>query len=335
MELLVNRDPTIPFKPACEVLGLPRSTARRLQAPRMRSVSTGLRHGPIAIYEQTACTSAPVWTTPGSTTAGGGDGNAVLLAPCRLVAVARRSAAVWFAAPGSMGLMATFEGGIGHVESELAGGSEPGDAPEEHVCGREQSEPRVTVLIRVPLEELGEPAASVRCVPEAARVIGLVLHGLEAGLGEWVVVGDARPTDAALDAELGEQVDEGAGGHRRATIVVHRDGARRGLVARDGLGEELLREGAVLALCDHPGHGKAAEQVEHEAEVQEHARHVGGELRNIPRPNLIRRGGFEPRHGVRARLPLAATLAALAMSREDAVIVLGEPTYLPSSSSSA
>jgi len=38
MELLVNRDPSIPFKPACEVLGLPRSTARRLLAPRV--------HGP-------------------------------------------------------------------------------------------------------------------------------------------------------------------------------------------------------------------------------------------------------------------------------------------------
>jgi hypothetical protein len=41
--------------------------------------------------------------------------------------------------------------GLGHVESELAGGSEFGDAPEEHVCGCEQSEARVTVLMRVPL----------------------------------------------------------------------------------------------------------------------------------------------------------------------------------------
>ncbi|MFM2416722.1 MAG: hypothetical protein RL385_1445 [Pseudomonadota bacterium] len=38
MELLVNRDTSIPFKPACDVLGLPRSTARRLLAPRV--------HGP-------------------------------------------------------------------------------------------------------------------------------------------------------------------------------------------------------------------------------------------------------------------------------------------------
>ncbi|MFM2416899.1 MAG: hypothetical protein RL385_1622 [Pseudomonadota bacterium] len=38
MDLLVSRDPVIPFAAACEVLGLPRSTARRLLAPRV--------HGP-------------------------------------------------------------------------------------------------------------------------------------------------------------------------------------------------------------------------------------------------------------------------------------------------
>jgi hypothetical protein len=82
----------------------------------------------------------------------------------------------------------------------------------------------------------------VRCVAEAARVVGLVLDGLEACLGEWVVVGYARPADTALDPELGEQVNEGPEGHRRATVVVDGDAARRELVARDGLGEELLRE---------------------------------------------------------------------------------------------
>lgn len=38
MDLLVNRHPSIPLAPACKVLGLPRSTARRLLAPRV--------HGP-------------------------------------------------------------------------------------------------------------------------------------------------------------------------------------------------------------------------------------------------------------------------------------------------
>ena len=35
MELLRSRDPVIPFKPACEVLGIPRATARRHLAPPM------------------------------------------------------------------------------------------------------------------------------------------------------------------------------------------------------------------------------------------------------------------------------------------------------------
>jgi len=39
MELLVSRDPIVPMSRACEVIGLPRSTARRRLAPR--------RHGPV------------------------------------------------------------------------------------------------------------------------------------------------------------------------------------------------------------------------------------------------------------------------------------------------
>jgi hypothetical protein len=44
----------------------------------------------------------------------------------------------------------------------------------------------VPVRVGVPVEELDEPAPSVREVAEAAGIVGLLLDGLEARLGEGV-----------------------------------------------------------------------------------------------------------------------------------------------------
>ena len=128
------------------------------------------------------------------------------------------------------------------IECALPVVSQRGDAPEEHGGGREQREPGMPMAIGVPVEELREPAASVCDVVEPAWIVGLVLNGLEARLGERVVVRDARPAFAALDAELREHVDEAQRCHRCAAVVVNGDAARREFVARDGLREELLGE---------------------------------------------------------------------------------------------
>jgi hypothetical protein len=48
------------------------------------------------------------------------------------------------------------------------------------------------MLVVVPREEVLEVAASVQRRGEGAGIVGLVLEGLELGLTERVVVGDAR-----------------------------------------------------------------------------------------------------------------------------------------------
>lgn len=98
-------------------------------------------------------------------------------------------------------LWMSFEGGIQARWREAA---RRGHAAEEDVGRRGEREARVAVAVGVPVEELGGPSARVSRVAEATGVVRLVLHGLEAGLGERVVVGDARPAEAALDAELVE-----------------------------------------------------------------------------------------------------------------------------------
>ena len=150
-------------------------------------------------------------------------------------------------------------------------------------------------MIRVPVEELDATATRVRGVAESRRIVRLVLHCLEAGLRERTVVRDARAAQDAVHAELREQIDEACGGPRRPAIVAHRDAPRLQVVTRNRIGEEPLGESAVLPLRDHPGDRIAAEQVEHEVEVQEDAGHVGGTFADVPRPTVVGRGGLEAR----------------------------------------
>ena len=72
------------------------------------------------------------------------------------------------------------------VEGGLTYGSNLGDAAVEDIGRCEQGEPCVMVVVVVPGEEVAEPRTPVEKASEAARVVGLVLHGLEAGLRQGV-----------------------------------------------------------------------------------------------------------------------------------------------------
>lgn len=61
-----------------------------------------------------------------------------------------------------------------------------------------------------------------------------------------------------------------------------RDTAWGDLVPRNGVADELLGEGAVLALGHHPSDGIAAKEVEDQVQVQEHPWGVRGELAYVP-----------------------------------------------------
>lgn len=73
---------------------------------------------------------------------------------------------------------------ISDVEGRSSLGGDRLHSAEEDVGRCEKSEARLTVLMGVPAEEVRAPAAGVGDVAEAARVVGLILDGLEAGLRE-------------------------------------------------------------------------------------------------------------------------------------------------------
>lgn len=56
------------------------------------------------------------------------------------------------------------------------------------VCGREQADAGVVVLVVVPVEQPAEVSASLLNGTKALREVGPVLDGLEGGLGVGVVV---------------------------------------------------------------------------------------------------------------------------------------------------
>src|SRR5579875_1827340 len=104
------------------------------------------------------------------------------------------------------------------------------------------SDAGVPVLVVVEGEErLAErPGVLDRAEPLGER--RAVLEGLEPSLAVGVVVAHVRPAVAPVDAQAGEQVAHGLGGHRRAAIGVDGQLSLRHLVAGDGLGDHLLGE---------------------------------------------------------------------------------------------
>ena len=83
----------------------------------------------------------------------------------------------------ALGLVSAFAlGGLAH-------GVHRRHATEEHLGRREEREAGVLVLVVVPAEECAQPSTGVEQAREEARIVGLVLEGLEPCLAERVSVG--------------------------------------------------------------------------------------------------------------------------------------------------
>ena len=93
---------------------------------------------------------------------------------------------------GAQGLFTLLQHGVGTAVMDVIGG-EHGDSA-------------MAVLGVVPREErLAEGDGGVDIV-ESPREAGMVLQGLELGLGEGVVIADLGAAQRACDAEVGEQL---------------------------------------------------------------------------------------------------------------------------------
>ena len=120
----------------------------------------------------------------------------------------------------------------------------------------------------VPLEERLAVRARIGDGAESIRKFRAVLQGLELGLGEWIVVGDVRTTMGLGDIEIHEQFGHEFGSHAGPAIGVQGELSWGDIVLGNGLRDELLRQLGALALCDHPTHDIAAEDIQDDVEME-------------------------------------------------------------------
>ena len=148
-----------------------------------------------------------------------------------------------------------------------------------------QAEAGVVVLVVVPVEELLSPDSSVEQAAEAFGESRMVLHGLELGFGEGVVVGRTRPGQAWPYAQVAEEQRQGFGCHRPAAVGVQAQLAQGDAllqvpqhfaVPSGALIDQLFGQGGALALGDQPTDDETAEQIQQNVQ---------------PEPNPFRRSG--------------------------------------------
>ena len=152
----------------------------------------------------------------------------------------RPKAATDVEAPAAGGVLATGEEVAGPAEVDI-GGREHGDAP-------------VPMVMVVPREERTAVGRGDSLALEAPGEAGVVLQGLELGLGERVVVRDARAAERSRDAEVGEELCRALRRHRGSAIRVECQDLGVHLVLATGLLDQVARKPRILAVGDHPPH---------------------------------------------------------------------------------
>jgi hypothetical protein len=238
-------------------------------------VSTRVSHARIEIYEQTGEVSRDVRRVPGSTGVGGDRGSVLAVLDTSASGTVSASATLCVTAPGSTGV----DGDLGRRKAHgapsahealgvsLVGGVECalpvvgqfGDAPEELVGRREQRESRMTMAVGVPVEELGEPAASVGDIAEPAWVlrgrtkVGVPGKALLALIEHELGRAPRRPTSCTSQPCLNELTRTAGARSRRRTAPSCCSSGHR---ARAG-GRDQLRD-ARRALRGHRGRAARA-----------------------------------------------------------------------------
>ena len=167
-----------------------------------------------------------------------------------------------------------------------------------------EAEARVQVLGVVPAHEVLDPGASLVEVRErTARVPGPILEGPEERLGVGVVVADVRPTERRDDAEPLERGEHRGTLHGPTVVGVEHEVAGADVLAGARPLEKAGGGGHRLLGLDGPAHDLAAEHVEDQVQVKERAAYRAAEVRDVPRPDLVGRGGDELAGAVMGRRP--------------------------------
>ena len=149
----------------------------------------------------------------------------------------------------------------------------------------------VAVLMHVPVHECRRPLAGLLLAGKGpAGVVGPVFGGAEHRLGVVIIVRHARAREGAQHAQLLQPHLQRGGAHGAAIVGVQDQPLPAALA--DPLpdaspADQIGRDLGLLPLGDVPGDDLAAPDVDHQIEVQPHPPHAGGQVGDVPAPELI------------------------------------------------
>jgi hypothetical protein len=209
--------------------------------------------------------------------------------------------------------------GVHVIESDLPVGSDSFDATVVYIRRGEQRKARMLVSVIIPGKELLTPGPRMAGRAKVFWVVRLVLERLELGLREGVVVAHMRTTEAANHPQDSEELSEALGAHRRAAIGMDREHSWLDAVTGHGLRKEVLRQLGALAFGEQPTYRHATEEVQDNIQAIEQSWQRSTQLRDIPRPDLVRRGCQEGWLDMLAWRTLGATRRAFACCGEKTV----------------
>jgi hypothetical protein len=193
--------------------------------------------------------------------------------------------------------------------------------PAETLRWRHEPDAAVAVLVVVPLHERHHPAAGLVLVAAwPSWVIRPVFDRSEQRLREGLFVADPRSGEGSEHPELLQAALQPGGSHGIAVVGMEDQGLRAPPVdplTQAGLAHEVGGDLGVFPLSHLPGHDFAAPNVDHQVEVEPVAPDAGGQLGDVPAPELIRPVSPQPRNGTRLlRKASSAAAMVLPMGRQ-------------------
>ena len=117
------------------------------------------------------------------------------------------------------------------------------------------------------------------------------------------------------NSEVSQEQTHGLAPHRAATVRVKGELVGFNVLLATALGDEALGERGTFSVSQHPANHVAGEDVEDDVEVVVGPLDGATKLRDIPRPNLVRRFGQQLRLGVVRMASLVPALSDLAVLR--------------------
>jgi hypothetical protein len=189
---------------------------------------------------------------------------------------------------------------------------------------RHEPDGTMAVPVVVLVHECTGPAAG-RLLPAEGPpgVIRPVLDRAEQRLRVGVVIARPRPGEGSEDSQLLQMALECGGPH--GVSVVSMEDQRPGPAFADplpqaGAADQISGDLCVFPLGHVPGHYLAAPDIDHQVEVYPDATDAGGQVCDVPAPELIRPSGLQSRHWAwLLGRPGTATAMGLTMGMENAV----------------